>query len=379
MLRTPALLLALLGLQIVSPASAEEVTSEAARFRVEPFLDGLEIPWGMVKLPDGRFLITERKGTLRVAENGRLQPEPVKGVPEVWAKGQGGLLDIRLHPDYAENGWIYLAYSKPLPKGALTAIVRFRLKNNEVTDLETIFEPPPEEATKSGIHFGSRMAFDGEGHLFFSIGDRGDGTNPKNNAQFLDNVKGKIHRLMDDGRIPPDNPFVHTAGARPSIWCYGNRNPQGLVFDPKTKKLWETEHGPRGGDEVNLIRKGKNYGWPVITFGINYDGTPITDHTAQEGMEQPAHQWTPSIAPCGLAIYRGKKFPAWQGHLFSGALAHRELVRLTLDGDTVTGEEILLKDSGRLRDVRCFDDGFLYLLYEKPGRVVRLAPAEADE
>lgn len=379
MFRVPAiLLLGLLFLPTLPSASGEEIVSEKQRFQVEPFLDGLEVPWGMVKLPDGRFLITERKGDLRVVEGGKLLTEPVEGIPEVWAKGQGGLLDIRLHPDYAENGWIYLAFSKPLPKGALTSIVRFQLKGNRAENLETIFEPPAEDATEAGAHFGSRMAFDGEGHLFFSIGDRGDVTTPANNAQRLDNVKGKIHRLMDDGRIPADNPFVQTPGARASIWSYGNRNPQGLVFDPQTKKLWETEHGPKGGDELNLIEKGKNYGWPVVTFGINYNGTPITDHTTQEGMAPPVHHWTPSIAPCGLAIYQGEKFPHWQGNLFSGALAHRKLVRLALEGNTVTEEEILLKNLGRIRDVRCFDDGFLYLLYEQPGRIVRLAPVGTD-
>lgn len=370
----PFLLFALIFFVRPTADAQDTISSREQRFRVEPLVEGLEVPWGMVKLPDGRFLVTERKGTLRVIENDKLLPDPVEGVPAVWAQGQGGLLDIRLHPDYAKNGWIYLAFSKPIGAGALTSIVRAKLEGNRLVDLQTIFDPPAGEATKGGVHFGCRMAFDGEGHIFFSIGDRGDVTTPANNAQRLDNVKGKIHRLFDDGRVPQDNPFVNTPGARPSIWSYGHRNPQGLVYDSATKRLWSTEHGPRGGDELNLIVKGANFGWPVITYGINYSGTQITDHTSQIGMEQPAVFWVPSIAACGLAVYHGNRFPKWEGNLFAGALAHRKIVRIKLDGEKVVQQEILLEKSGRVRDVRCFDDGYIYVLYESPGRIVRLVP-----
>lgn len=358
-----------------SALADDVIKSEELDFRVEPFVEGLRGPWGMVKLPDGRFLITEKPGRLRIVENGKLLDTPVEGIPEVWANGQGGLLDIELHPDYAKNGWIYLAYSKPLPKGALTAIVRGRLKDGKFTDQEMVFDPPEDEASGAGVHFGTRLEFDGKGHLYFSIGDRGDATNPTNQAQRLDNVKGKVHRIMDDGKIPPDNPFVNKEGARPSIWSWGNRNPQGLRLQPGTGLLWETEHGPRGGDELNIIRKGENYGWPIITYGINYSGTPITDHTEQDGLQQPVIHWTPSIAACGMEFYTGDKLAKWKGDLFVTALAHAKLVRLRLDGEKVTHQEDLLKGSGRIRDVRCFDDGYLYVIYDDPGKIVRLAPA----
>lgn len=366
---------ALFLLPFVSLAQADDViTSNKQRFRVETLAEGLQNPWSIAKLPDGRFLVTERPGRLRIIENGKLLASPVEGVPEVWAKGQGGLLDVVLHPDYEKNGWIYLSFSKPLPKGALTSIIRGRLKDNKLVDQEVIFEPPAEEATEGAAHFGCKLVFDKQGHLFFSLGDRGDVTTPANNAQRTDNVKGKIHRINDDGSIPKDNPFVGKPGARETIWSYGNRNPQGLVMDYATGNLWETEHGPRGGDELNLIEKGKNYGWPVVTYGINYSGTPITDHTEQEGMEPPVIHWTPSIAASGLVFYNGDKFPNWRGNLFAGALAHQKIVRLTLDNGKVTDQEILLEKTGRIRDVRAFDDGFLTIVYDDPGKVVRLVP-----
>lgn len=350
------------------------VASPTHSYRVETVAEGLKNPWAVAKLPDDRYLITERGGQLRVVEKGRLLPEPVAGVPEVWARGQGGLLDVVLHPDYQNNGWIYLSFSKPLPKGALTSIIRARLKENRLVDIETIFEPSPEEASGGGVHFGCRLAFDGAGHLFFTIGDRGDATNPSNQAQRLDNVKGKTLRVKEDGAIPADNPFVGQAGARPEIWTYGNRNGQGLVWDSATGRLWETEHGPRGGDELNLIRKGLNYGWPVVTYGINYNGSPITEKTEAPGMESPVVQWTPSIAASGLAVYQGEAFPNWRGNLFAGALAHQKIVRIVLDGTKGAGQEILLEGQGRIRDVRCFDDGFITVVFDQPGKVVRLVP-----
>lgn len=355
-------------------ATTALAASPTHSYRVETIAEGLERPWAIAKLPDGRFLVTERGGQLRIIENGRLLPEPVAGVPEVWARGQGGLLDVALHPDYEKNGWIYLAFSKPIGEGGLTAVVRAKLKDNRLVDSQTIFDPPADEASKKGAHFGCRLVFDGEGHLFFTIGDRGDVTTPENQAQRLDNVKGKTLRIKDDGSIPEDNPFVGKPNARPEIWSYGNRNAQGLVRDPKTGHLWETEHGPRGGDELNLIRKGLNYGWPVVTYGINYRGTPISDQTEAPGMEPPVLQWTPSIAASGLAIYDGDAFPNWRGNLFAGALAHQKIVRIVLDGTKVTDQEILLEGQGRIRDVRCFDDGFITVVFDQPGKIVRLVP-----
>jgi glucose/arabinose dehydrogenase len=359
----------------IACARAEVIDSSAHRFRVETVADGLDHPWGIAKLPDGDFLITERRGTLqRIAADGK--KTEIGGVPRVSARGQGGLLDIALHPDYAENGWVYFAYSKPAGDGSLTAIARAKLQDDRLTDLGMIFDPPADQATDNGLHFGCRMAFDGRGHIFFSIGDRGGPTNPDNLAQSLASVTGKIHRLHDDGRGPADNPFVGRQDAMPSIWAYGSRNAQGLVYDPASGRLWETEHGPRGGDELNIIRKGANYGWPLATYGINYGGTTISKNKSLPGMEDPVVQWTPVIAASGLALYGGDKFPRWRGNLFAGGLASERVVRLELEGAAVTGQEVLLEGSGRVRDVRVFDDGFLYVVYDEPGKVVRLVPAD---
>jgi len=243
-----------------------------------------------------------------------------------------------------------------------------------LTDLETVYDPPADQATPGPNHFGCRLAFDGRGHLFFSIGDRGGPTKPENPAQDLGQAAGKIHRVHDDGRIPADNPFVDRPGALPTIWAYGSRNAQGLVYDQATGRLWETEHGPRGGDELNLIRKGANYGWPLATHGINYSGTTITKNKSRPGMEDPVVQWTPVIAASGLAVYQGDQFPRWRGNLFAGGLAGQRIVRLSMNGPAVTSQEVLLKGTGRIRDVRSFDDGFLYVVYDQPGKVVRLIP-----
>lgn len=364
---------------LATPAvfSADPVTSEKASFQVETIVEGLDHPWSVVKLDADRYLVTERKGTLRLVDKGVLHPDPIQGVPAVYAKGQGGLLDIQLHPEFATNGWIYLAFSKPIGNGGLTSIIRGKLKDHALVNQETLFDPPADEASGAGVHFGCRITFDGKGHFFFSIGDRGGPTNPTNPAQRTDNVKGKVHRLNDDGSIPADNPFAKTEGAKPSIWSYGNRNPQGLVFDPATGRLWETEHGPRGGDELNLIKKGLNYGWPVVTYGINYSGTKITESADHTGFEPPVIHWTPSIAASGLAIYDGNAFPQWKGNLFSGALAHQKIVRIELDAaGKVTHQEILLEKKGRIRDVRTFSDGFIYVVFDEPGRLVRLVPSK---
>lgn len=371
MKRTLLLLLSLVALC----AASDVVTSSAHRFRIETVADGLEHPWALAKLPDGDFLVTERGGKVfRIAENGT--KTKIAGVPPVVVKGQGGLLDIALHPDYAENGWIYLAYAKPLEGGSMTAIARAKLKNDRFEDLEMVFDPPADQASATGLHFGCRIVFDGRGHVFFSIGDRGGPTNPENLAQRLSSVTGKIHRLRDDGAIPEDNPFVGQKDAMPSVWALGVRNPQGLVYDTATDRLWETEHGPRGGDELNIIRKGANYGWPLTSHGVNYSGTTITKNKSLPGMENPVVQWTPVIAASGLALYLGDKFPRWRGNLFAGGLASEKLVRMELSGAAVIEQEVVLKDTGRIRDVRAFDDGFLYIVYDEPGKVVRLVPVE---
>lgn len=364
---------------LASAAFAEEpaIASEKARFKVEVVAEGLDHPWAIARLPDGRLLVTERPGRLRILENGRLWPEPVAGTPAVYARGQGGLLDVVLHPDYAKNGWIYLAFSDPQGDLGLTKIVRGRLKDNAWTDQETIFEAAPGEYTASNVHFGCRMQFDSAGDLFFTIGDRGDVTKPTNNAQKLTNAKGKVHRVHADGRIPADNPFVKESGAIPSIWSWGHRNPQGLRF-AADGSLWEVEHGPRGGDELNIIERGKNYGWPLVTFGINYSGTPISDKTEAPGLQSPVTHWTPSIGIGGMDFYTGDQFAAWKGNLFITALVHQKLLRLELDADRkVAHQEILLEKSGRIRDVRDLGDGFLYLVYDEPGRIVRLVPADS--
>jgi aldose sugar dehydrogenase len=354
-------------------AAATVVKSELHAFKLETVVNRLDVVWGIDFLPDGRMLLTEKAGRLRVVENGKLVPTPVAGVPAVAADGQGGLLDVAVHPDYATNGWIYLSYSDPGPNGsAMTAIVRGKLKDGQFVEQQSVFKAPTELYTTGGNHFGSRFVFD-KGYLFFSIGERGQQTD----AQDLTRPNGKVHRIFDDGRVPDDNPFVGTAGALATIWSYGHRNPQGLAKDPATGLLYDAEHGPRGGDELNLVQKGRNYGWPVITYGMAYDGTPITNLTAKEGMEQPVSYWVPSIAVSSIAFYKGTKFPKWDGQLFLGALAQEELRRLVLADGKVTHQEVLFKDVGRVRDVVSGPDGYIYVTFDG-GRVARLVPAPGE-
>lgn len=355
-------------------ATAQTFTSEHHKFRVVTVVGGLEHPWGMAFLPDGSILVTERPGRLRLVRNGVLEPEPIAGVPEVWARGQGGLLDVAVHPDFERNRLVYLSYSKPGPDGATTAVARGRLVGGRLEDVEDIFVA--DAWTNRGQHFGSRLVFDGKGHLFVSIGDRG----VMQEAQNPGNHQGTIVRLLDDGRVPADNPFVGREGFRPEIYAYGIRSPQGLALHPETGELWETEHGPRGGDEINLILPGRNYGWPTITYGINYDGTKISDHTHMEGMEQPLHYWVPSIATSGLAFYTGDKFPGWKGDVFVGGLAGQQLVRLRFDGTRRVAVEVLLTElKRRIRDVRNGPDGYIYLLVDEPSApMLRLEPADGN-
>lgn len=362
--------------QFARPVDGTIVESREHKFQFKTMVDGLKTPWSLAFLPDGRMLVTELPGRLRVIENGKLLPDAVSGTPKVRAQGQGGLLEVALHPDYATNGWIYLSYSDRGSNAAgsdvgMTAVVRGRIRDNQWVDEQTIFRAPINMYLPTTVHFGSRLVFDDSGHLFFSIGERGR----MQNAQDIGLPNGKIHRVYDDGRIPADNPFVKTNGAIPSIWSYGQRNPQGLVRDPRNGDLWETEHGPRGGDELNLIRPGLNYGWPIITYGMDYNGTPITGGlTAQPGLEQPVTYWTPSIAVCGIDFYTGKKFPRWQNNLFVTGLASQELRRLVIENRQVKEQEIIFKNIGRVRDVASGPDGFLYVVLNGPDQIVRLEP-----
>lgn len=345
------------------------------QFKVETVLKDLERLWSIAFLPEGGALITEKNGALRPFKDGELQ-EAVKGTPKVWTNGQGGLLEVALHPDYAKNGWIYLSYSQEGVKKndkatGNTKIIRGRIRHNEWRDEQTLFEVREADNVSAGVHFGSRFAFK-DGYLFFSIGDRGI----QAQAQDVTKPNGKVHRIHDDGRIPRDNPFVDVEGAYPTIWAFGNRNPQGLDFHPETGELWESEHGPRGGDEINVIEVGNNYGWPVITYGMHYNGKPITELTAKEGMEQPKHYWTPSIAVCGIDFYEGDNFSNWKNNLLVGGLASQELHRLVIEDGKVVEDEIILHNVGRIRDVASGPDGNIYVITDRPGKILRIVPAK---
>ncbi|MCR9083234.1 MAG: PQQ-dependent sugar dehydrogenase [Cyclobacteriaceae bacterium] len=355
----------------VNPTFAQQ--TEKHLIKVDTLFTEFESPWGMTWLSDGKMLVTERKGEILIFENDEFTGQKVTGLPEVHEVNQAGLLDVAAHPNHAENGWIYIAYAKPFPdnKGALT-IMRFKLDdNNNAIDQEEIIVAMPE--WEGGRHFGSRIVFDNEGYLYFSNGDKG---NKPENAQTLTNAHGKVHRIHDDGRIPADNPFVNEEGAVGSIWSYGNRNPQGLYFDKANNRLWEAEHGPMGGDELNLIEKGKNYGWPVITYGQNYDGTPITEITEKEGMEQPVTYYVPSIATCGMTMVTSDRYPNWKGDILIGALAKMHINRVDMDGATALSQEVMFQDIGRVRQVSESPDGYLYAITEGTGLLVKLLPVE---
>ena len=344
------------------------IRSEKQNFHTQVVAKGLKNPWGMAFLPDGRVLVTERPGTLRMIENGRLLEAPVSGVPAVVARGQGGLLDVALHPQFETNSFVYLSYSIPLEGGTHTAIMRAKLDGNSLTEPTVIFTGGP--ASTRGHHFGSRIVFDNEGYLYFTIGDRGR----MEDAQSLTNAAGKVFRIHDDGRVPADNPFVNEPGAFTQIWSYGHRNIQGFVKHPETGVLWSHEHGPRGGDELNIVRKAANYGWPVITYGINYDGSIITNEREREGMQQPAEIWDPSIGPSGLAIVTSDRYPGWKGNAMVGALAFTSVYRVEITGEAADSKEQLLANIGRVRDVRQGPDGYLYVMVESSGEIIRLLP-----
>jgi glucose/arabinose dehydrogenase len=348
--------------------------SSAGPLDVQTVATGLVNPWSLAFLPDGRMLVTERPGRIRlVTQQGQLSP-PLKGVPEAWASGQGGMLDVIIDKSFAQNPTIYFCFAERAAGGGRTAVARAKLDdgNGRLDEVEIILRQ--QGPLSSGNHYGCRIVQAGDGNLFVILGEH---FSTREEAQNLGNHLGKLIRIAPDGSAPKDNPFVGRADAKPEIWSLGHRNGQGLAVNPVTGDLWEIEHGPRGGDEVNIIAKGKNYGWPVIGYGIDYSGAKIHDSTARSGMEQPIKYWVPSIAPSGMAFYTAKLFPKWTGSLFTGALAGRMLVRLSLDGNAITGEERLLQNlNERIRDVRQGPDGALWLLTDNSaGRILRVAPA----
>ncbi|MDG2526284.1 PQQ-dependent sugar dehydrogenase [Stenotrophomonas sp. HITSZ_GD] len=354
-------------------APPRPLPSQAGEIQVRELATGLAHPWGLALLPEGGFLVTERGGALRrIGADGSVSA-PLAGVPAVYARGQGGLLDVALAPDFAQSRRIYLSYAEP-GEGVLagTAVARAVLGEAGLSEVQVIYRQAPKVDAEN--HFGARLAFDGQGHVFISQGER----TMRMMSQQLDKLQGKLVRLNLDGSVPADNPFVGQQGARPEIWSYGHRNSQGLAFDPRSGKLWESEHGPRGGDEINLPEPGKNYGWPLITWGIDYSGQPIAESVGQtrEGLEQPYHYWPKSPGVSGMAFYTGHAGSAWNDSLLLGSLAERNLIRLTLDGERITGEERLLGElEQRIRDVRVGADGNVYVLTdETQGQLLQITP-----
>ena len=344
------------------------ITSENFTYSIDTITDNLQKPWVRTGLPNNELLVTERSGEIRVIRDNQLLDQKISGVPEVYAKGQGGLFEVKLHPDYESNGWLYVSYAAVGDGGGNTAIMRARLDGFNLVDKEIIFQALPFRS--GGNHFGGHMEFDEEGYLFLSTGERGS----RNNAQTLSNQSGKIIRIKDDGSIPSDNPFVNDNNASPEIFTYGNRNPQGMVVHPVTGEIWTHEHGPMGGDEINIIRPGLNFGWPEVTYGKNYDGTTITDVTSRDDVAHPQHYWVPSIAPCGMEFVTSDRYPAWSGNLLVGSLKFRYVARLELDGEKVVSEEKMIENLGRIRSIEQGPDGLIYISMESPGMVVRLMP-----
>ncbi len=349
--------------------SSKIVHDKSISFKVENIVDDLEIPWGMAFLPDGSILISEQTGELILFNEGN--KTLIKDVPKVYNNNQGGLLDIELHPNYDQNGWIYFTYSSNIEnddKGGNTTIMRAKLLNNKLVDQEILYKAVPN--TKKGQHFGSRLEFDRDGYLYFSVGDRG---NRDVNPQDINRDGGKIYRINDDGSIPTDNPFYNIDGAKKAVFSYGHRNPQGIAIHPITGKIWIHEHGPQGGDEINIINAGKNYGWPKITYGINYNDSKITDNTSLPGMAQPLHYWVPSIAPSGMDFITSEIYPSWKGNLLVGSLKFKYLNRVVIENNKVIKEEKLLEGLGRVRTVRQAPDGYIYVAIEQLG-IVRIVP-----
>ena len=376
----------------VPDPDGQVITSQKGSFRIEVLARDIETPWGLAFLPDGRLLVTERPGRIKIIPKAKGPVESVTGLPKVWERQDAGMFDVEVHPQYAKNGWIYVSYAEPLPNytpppppaenapsaqvpgrggrgpqtpstPSMTVVIRGKINSqHQWTDQQVIFRAPLELYTPNNSHFGSRFTFDRQGHLFFTIGERG----VMADAQDLAKPTGKIHRVNDDGSVPKDNPFVNRPGALPTIWSYGHRNPQGLAWDPVTGKLWESEHGPQGGDEINVIEPGRNYGWGVITMGVQ----PGITKRAEPGMEQPIVYYTPTIAPSGMTFYTGDRYPGWKNNLFVSALAGQQLRRLETKGDTVTNQEVVFNQFGRVHDVIQGPDGLLYVTLQLPGQVL---------
>lgn len=368
-----ALVFATLGCS-ASRESAAEAATQDGKVRVVTVATGLERPWGIAFLPDGRALVTERPGRLRIVSTDGRVSEPLDGVPAVDAVNQGGLLDVALDPDFAATRLVYLSYAEPREGGNGTAVARGRLEERGLEDVQVIFRQQP--AVKGGHHFGSRLVFGRDGRLFVTLGDR---NSERAKAQTLDNHIGKVVRIERDGKVPSDNPFVGQAGALPEIWSYGHRNVQGAALHPGTGELWTNEHGPKGGDELNRTLPGRNYGWPTVSYGVEYSGAKISDSPTAPGIEPPVHYWVPSIATSGLLFYTGDRFPQWRGSAFVGSLKEKRVARLEMDGNRVLREEPLLEGvvGERVRDVEQGPDGLVYLLTdEKDGRLLRIEPVD---
>jgi glucose/arabinose dehydrogenase len=368
---TSVLLLSLLlCLGCGAPKNEKDIAlnTEKRTYSIEKVVDDINNPWGMTWLPNGAMLITEKSGTLFQLKDDQLTE--IKNVPEVYNRGQGGLLDIELHPDYETNGWIYITYASTEGEGdgGNTKLIRTKLEDGALTNIEELYKASPN--TTKGQHFGSRIEFDNDGYLYFSIGERG---NRDVNPQDITRDGGKIYRLNDDGSIPDDNPFVNEAGAKKAIYTYGNRNPQGMDKHPLTGEIWIHEHGPKGGDEINVVKKGLNYGWPIISYGVNYSGSSFTEITEQEGMEQPVYYWVPSIAPCGMTFVTGDVYPEWKNHLLVGSLKFNYVELLKLDGHKVTERQRIAEDVGRVRNVKQGPDGYIYIGIEGQG-IVKIVP-----
>lgn len=358
------------------PPIPDKLQTRDYEIKINILAEGLEVPWSIDFIDENTALVTERPGRLRIVKNGKLEPKPVQGTPQVLNEGQGGLLDVAVDPAYDKNGWIYLAYSHALGNdgeerpGAMTRIVRGKLKDNTWTDQQVIYEAPHETYRTTRHHYGCRIVFDKKGYLYFSIGERGY----QDQAQDISLPNGKIHRIYPEGRVPKDNPFIDNPKALATIYCYGNRNPQGLAVHPVTDDLWETEHGPLGGDEINLIQAGKNYGWPVISYGRNYNGSIITELTEKPGMQQPILYYLPSIAICGMDFVRGDLFPKWENQLLVTALKYEEVRLLDVKEQRVLHDEVILKNAGRVRDVACGPDGAIYVVLNSPDAILKLTP-----
>lgn len=357
-----------ISLAIVTPVIADEsATDELA---VEIIAENLDHPWSLAFLPDGRLLVTERSGSLRIVDQGQVS-EPLANVPAVYAKSQGGLMDVVLHPDHANNGWIYLTLAHGSAKANATRLIRARLEGNALVDVEVLFTAKPFKDTP--VHYGGRLAFLPDNSLLLSVGD---GFDYREQAQLLDNHFGKIVRLLDDGKVPPDNPFIDGVGNLPEIWTYGHRNPQAIIVHAERDVVFAHEHGPDGGDEINVIVPGRNYGWPITTHGRDYSGAAISPFTELHGTVDPMLHWTPSIAPAGMALVQGDKYPKWQGNLMVAALKARELRRVTIDSETIEQQSLLTDLGERIRDVRTGPDGYLYVLTDNSnGRILKLIPA----